>query len=154
MIISNQGRCKLCGDTPFSAHRHDFSSCKCGEIAVDGGTSYLRRVAGSFDNFIEMSIEIKDEAFKAITAELDEAIEAGVFGPADFVVLTFKLLEDHDIVPLVKEDIDVTTIRRAAREGVDWALTTGRNGFGLLSAVMRHVRDAGSGWEGEGTEID
>jgi hypothetical protein len=27
-----------------SAHRHDFRTCACGKIAVDGGRDYRRRV--------------------------------------------------------------------------------------------------------------
>lgn len=153
MIVSNQGRCKLCGDEPFSAHRHDMSFCKCGEIAVDGGTAYRRRTAGSFDNFIEMSIEIKDDAFKSITADLDKALDDDTFDAKSMSALTLSLLQDHDIWPVETADIDVHVVNRAALKGTEWAMTTGRNGFGLLSAVMREVRDCGSGWYGEGTEV-
>lgn len=43
-IVSNQVHCLKCDDRPFSAHRHDFRYCKCGSVAVDGGTEYLKRV--------------------------------------------------------------------------------------------------------------
>jgi len=54
MILQNQVRCKKCGDEPYSAHRHDYKSCKCGAVAVDGGMEYLRRV-GDVENMEEMS---------------------------------------------------------------------------------------------------
>ena len=60
IIVSNTIKCKLCNDIIYSAHRHDFKKCKCGEIFVDGGTDYLRRGASDLDNIIEMSI-IMDE---------------------------------------------------------------------------------------------
>lgn len=60
---------KNCGDEPYSASVHDFRSCKCGAISVDGGQSYLRRVATSIDLIEEMSIEIPKPAS-------DAAIEA------------------------------------------------------------------------------
>ena len=60
MIISNQVRCLKCGDEPFSAHRHDFKYCKCGNVAVDGGTEYLRRVYTTKD-FADISIDIPEE---------------------------------------------------------------------------------------------
>ena len=60
VIVSNTIKCKLCNDIIYSAHRHDFKKCKCGEIFVDGGTDYLRRGASDLDNIIEMSI-IMDE---------------------------------------------------------------------------------------------
>ena len=54
-IKVNKARCKLCGDIIESTHRHDFRSCSCGEIYVDGGRAYLRRLARNFDNLEELS---------------------------------------------------------------------------------------------------
>ncbi len=64
-IISNQVRCKKCGDTPYSSNRHDFRYCECKSIAVDGGNEYLKRV-GDFRVMEEMSIEIPSDAEVAI----------------------------------------------------------------------------------------
>lgn len=63
MILSNQIRCGQCGDTPFSAHRHDFRTCKCGEVSVDGGMEYLRRMAlrDGVTTMKDMSIVISDD---------------------------------------------------------------------------------------------
>ena len=46
---------KLCGDIIESTHGHDFRSCKCGKIYVDGGRAYLRRLARNFDDLEELS---------------------------------------------------------------------------------------------------
>ena len=54
-ITKNSARCKKCGDELISKHRHDFVTCSCGEISVDGGTSYLKRSAKSFNNLEELS---------------------------------------------------------------------------------------------------
>jgi hypothetical protein len=35
-------RCKKCGDTIESKHRHDFRSCSCGSVSIDGGRDYTR----------------------------------------------------------------------------------------------------------------
>ena len=43
-IIRNSAKCLKCGDEIESTYRHDFKSCKCGAISVDGGKDYLRRV--------------------------------------------------------------------------------------------------------------
>lgn len=53
-IIRNSAKCKLCGDEIESTHTHDFVTCLCGSIAVDGGKDYLRR--RNFKNCIETSI--------------------------------------------------------------------------------------------------
>lgn len=42
-LISNKARCKHCGDVIESKYTHDYQTCSCGAIAVDGGTEYLRR---------------------------------------------------------------------------------------------------------------
>ena len=54
-VVVNKAQCKLCGDVIQSTNRHDFVRCGCGEIAVDGGTSYLKRSAKNLENIIELS---------------------------------------------------------------------------------------------------
>ena len=54
IITKNAAECVLCNDLIESKYRHDFVTCKCGSISVDGGHSYLRRV-GNLKNIIEMS---------------------------------------------------------------------------------------------------
>lgn len=76
VIVSNQVECLLCGDKPYSAHRHDFKYCKCGNIAVDGGCDYLRRV-GSIENYKEMSISIPESILNNIINAADEMINTG-----------------------------------------------------------------------------
>lgn len=34
--------CPSCNNVIFSRARHDYRSCSCGEIAVDGGFDYLK----------------------------------------------------------------------------------------------------------------
>ena len=55
-IILNKAKCKICEDEVESIGRHSFVKCKCGEIFVDGGKSYLRHGANNFDNFIDLSV--------------------------------------------------------------------------------------------------
>lgn len=76
MILSNQVRCHSCNDTPYSANRHDYKSCKCGAIAVDGGMDYLRRV-GDIRAYDEMSIEINDTAYGHTSAAITQALKSG-----------------------------------------------------------------------------
>lgn len=55
-IKINKAECRLCGDVIESTHRHDFKTCSCGEISVDGGTSYISRSwAKDQANIIELS---------------------------------------------------------------------------------------------------
>jgi len=40
----NAVRCLKCKDVIESKHVHDFKYCSCGNVAVDGGRDYRRRV--------------------------------------------------------------------------------------------------------------
>jgi hypothetical protein len=42
-ILRNMMRCKKCDTIIESRHRHDWVSCQCGAIFIDGGKDYLRR---------------------------------------------------------------------------------------------------------------
>lgn len=60
MIIKNAIQCKKCGSIIESISVHDFKFCSCGACAVDGGKEYLKRLANSMDDFVELS-ETSDE---------------------------------------------------------------------------------------------
>lgn len=53
-IKRNAAKCLSCGDIIESKHRHDFVSCKCHNIAVDGGLDYIRR-CGNLEGYEDMS---------------------------------------------------------------------------------------------------
>ena len=43
VIERNSAKCLDCGDEIVSKHRHDFVTCSCGNLSVDGGPEYARR---------------------------------------------------------------------------------------------------------------
>lgn len=49
----NRARCRQCGDVIESKYRHDWKSCSCGAIFVDGGKDYQHR-GGNLDLIEEM----------------------------------------------------------------------------------------------------
>lgn len=55
-IIKNAAKCNYCGDVIESTYRHDYKTCRCGRVSVDGGHDYLRRCYASRDAFTEMSV--------------------------------------------------------------------------------------------------
>lgn len=59
-IIRNSAKCLRCGDEVESKHRHDFVTCKCGAISVDGGKEYLKRSAEDVTLLLDTS-EVDDE---------------------------------------------------------------------------------------------
>ena len=42
-LIRNAIQCVHCRDVIESKYTHDFKSCKCGAVSVDGGLSYTKR---------------------------------------------------------------------------------------------------------------
>lgn len=41
-LLRSQLECPKCHDLISSIHRHDFRTCKCGALSIDGGRDYLR----------------------------------------------------------------------------------------------------------------
>ena len=58
-ILENAARCKKCGDYVRSNHRHDFRSCSCGAVSVDGGSWYARRL-GCLEDYEDIIIMYDD----------------------------------------------------------------------------------------------
>lgn len=66
--MKNIAKCKLCQSILESFHDQDYVSCKCGEIAIDGGTSKLLCYAKDFKNFLR----IDDQGNEIIVKVVDD----------------------------------------------------------------------------------
>jgi hypothetical protein len=101
MIIQNAVSCLGCGDFIVSKHRHDFVTCTCGAVSVDGGQEYLRRV-GDFANAVDLSWSLSDELYRDSADAVEEARNTGrnKFGIANAVMRTLreagKIIADHE----------------------------------------------------------
>jgi tRNA(Ile2) C34 agmatinyltransferase TiaS len=63
-VWRNEATCGRCGETVRSRNRHDFRTCSCGDVSVDGGSFYCKRSLASgalFTNNIEMFIDARGE---------------------------------------------------------------------------------------------
>lgn len=69
-IVVNKIRCKKCGDIIESKSVHDFVTCKCGAVSVDGGHNYIRR-CGNLEDFEDLS-EYEESVADAIRAFCEE----------------------------------------------------------------------------------
>ena len=82
LILRNSARCPHCGQEIESTHRHDFRSCRCGKMAVDGGHDYIRRIGkGWVDTSIVAQVEEDDPSVEAITLAFQECLRT-VWRPA------------------------------------------------------------------------
>jgi len=55
IIVRNSAKCLFCNQEIESKHIHDFVTCSCGMLSVDGGKDYLKRCFKEFDDFIDTS---------------------------------------------------------------------------------------------------
>lgn len=89
MIVQNAASCNGCGDFIVSKHRHDFVECTCGNIAVDGGQEYLRRVGGlEPGSYNDHSWSLPDKLYRDCADVVEEAKETNrnKFGIANAVM--------------------------------------------------------------------
>jgi len=59
-LLRNAAKCLRCDEEIESRHRHDFVSCRCGDIFVDGGPDYRRfgyRLEATYEDLSEYSVE-------------------------------------------------------------------------------------------------
>lgn len=97
MIVQNAVSCLGCGDFIFSAHRHNFVTCSCGAISVDGGQDYLRRV-GDMNVAVDFSWSLPDDVYNACAEAVKHALDTNrnKYGIANAVMR--KLRETGHIV--------------------------------------------------------
>jgi len=62
-IKENKARCQLCNDIIESKSVHDYVTCSCGKLSVDGGKDYLKRSAKEHGEWEELSTYEDNEAF-------------------------------------------------------------------------------------------
>ena len=147
-IVANSVRCTLCGDNIFSSHVHDFVTCKCGNISVDGGQDYLRR-SGGMETHVDTSIVMFEHHVKFITetlTDMREHTEGTDDTYAIVMCILSSLMNTGYMLVNTSRDLDrqfLTYHGEDARTAVVWALDTGRTNVGIVLAVIRTVRDAG-----------
>lgn len=127
VTLSNQVRCLVCHDTPYSSHRHDYVMCKCGAVGVDGGMSSARVIYTGLHNWEDMSIHISECDFEELKVLLKEPLHN----------------EDADLCCDVY--INYMRYEKSAKTNLlpaaNWAIATFRNSIGLICAFARTYRD-------------
>jgi hypothetical protein len=70
--MRNRAKCNLCQDIIESFHRHDYVTCKCGEISIDGGLDYLHTRANDYANFMRVDDEGNEIVVKYVEKQANE----------------------------------------------------------------------------------
>lgn len=61
VIDRNSAKCLFCGEEIESKHQHDFVTCGCGSLSVDGGHAYGRRCMKDATMWEDTSITHQEE---------------------------------------------------------------------------------------------
>jgi hypothetical protein len=107
---------------------------------VDGGQAYLRRT-GSFEDLEEMSITIDDELGQKLR-DVTQPMSSDGNHEAIFLLFKSQLYSDgyNEAFIAIDEDRELQEkMRQAALESV----SPSRNGWGVVCAIIRAIRDAG-----------
>lgn len=67
MIEINAAKCLKCDTVLVSRFRHDFQTCACGDLSVDGGVDYLKRGFKDASEILELSIVREEVDFSDLT---------------------------------------------------------------------------------------
>ena len=59
-ILRNSAKCHRCDTTAVSTDRHDYQTCECGNIFVDGGFDYARHGCLEPDTYEDTSIIVRN----------------------------------------------------------------------------------------------
>lgn len=155
MLLANSAKCLLCEDHIYSGNRHDFKSCACGNISVDGGMEYQRRsVKNNLENgnksYIDTSIEWP-------TPLVESFIETAPYANGNNKNDVLKVFRDEvdrhgfsfcyydgNTKPRERALMSVVSqesIEKAIDRAVTWTTENGRNKLGLICSIARELRD-------------
>ncbi len=126
VTLSNQVRCLICHDTPYSSHRHDYVMCKCGNVGVDGGMS-CQRIIYKDDEWTDMSIHMLERDYDELKALLKEPLHNEDADLCCDVYINYMKYEKSSKIILLP--------------AANWAIETFRNSIGLICAFARTYRD-------------
>lgn len=107
--MRNRAKCKLCEDVIESFHQHDYVTCRCGEITIDGGLHYWKCSALHWENFLRVDdenniiiptiIDINDTDTIAVEENSEEVDRSSKPSKEELLDMLAKQLEDLEKLP-------------------------------------------------------
>jgi hypothetical protein len=97
-LLRSQICCLDCHDVIASLWRHDFNSCKCGAVSIDGGRDYLRVLGlGWVDASITVEGDLNNQDARIVLQALKDIESQKPAGPSwALAVLEHNGLIEHD----------------------------------------------------------
>lgn len=131
VILRNMAECKRCKDVIESVDTHDFVTCTCTALAVDGGKDYLRRSYVSAVDVVERSqVEYHPIAFwlakrlseridRPLVGRLEKIQREGVATAIDAIVLNALRSESmHHIMGALNDLPEFASLSFGARDTI------------------------------------
>ena len=116
-IIQNSARCLVCNEDIISKDTHDYVTCSCGNLSVDGGFNYLKRGFQYPDKWEDTSktTQFSVGDFAVVTKEVGELSVGDIVEVTEFnyesggyVVTTLGLLGANNYQDVTEEQISST----------------------------------------------
>lgn len=118
MILKNSAICNNCNQEIVSRHKHDYITCSCGQLSIDGGSSYLKR---NSNHYVDTSLSSNDD-FDKIRNEFEWGTK-GIDGkqPLQYIklkdmeathiesILATQFLLAKEIKDIFKKELDIRT---------------------------------------------
>ena len=98
-LIKNAIKCNHCGDVIESKYTHDFVTCSCETVSVDGGLSYCKR---SFKNGLDDFEDLSE--WEEIEEKQTEPIDYMIVSKPSHIV--FECPYCHEDVEVKFENVD------------------------------------------------
>ena len=124
-LLVNSAKCLLCQDVILSRSVHDFRSCKCGNISVDGGREYCH-FNWKTDEWQDLCVE-DDENHQTRREHLTWG-SWGKSGKGPFRLIKIKDLTDDHLAAIIRtQDLKGLYKEVMHEEALYRISTTGRN---------------------------
>lgn len=107
-IVLNRAKCLDCNDIITSYHVHDYVTCSCKKLSVDGGTEYISRSYVDKTKFENMNV-YSDSPFDIIRTHFHWGTR-GKSGNDEIKFISISKMSDEHL----------TAILRDKRQGANW----------------------------------
>lgn len=121
--MKNRAKCKLCQSVLESFHRHDYVTCKCGEISITGGAYIYECSAQNWKNFLR----IDDLGNEIIPKIIENGVDTSV--SEETLSIPHRLNKEEMLLEL---DRMIQSIEQLPQE----AMSTPINHYDWLSYLM------------------
>jgi len=118
-LIQNAVFCGLCGKFIISTSQHDYKSCDCGNVTVDGGLKYAKRnVDGGLESINDLILTTDSSP-----TEIDDALLWGTRVNGELEFSPLKLLDKDHLFNILKTQKRLSTLYK---ESINRILKTKR----------------------------